>query len=78
MITLSADYIKHVPACRPSHYIKGTGFERVKVLLGNGIVVSSGDFWQVQPHMMQPAIQRRVIARISNKLIRSVSRKPIA
>lgn len=62
------DYIKHVLAGRNQNYIKGIGFERVKMLLGNGIIVSGGDFWKSQRRMMQPAFHRQVIAQLSETM----------
>ena len=51
--------IKHVLISNHSNYIKGTGFERVKMLLGNGIIVSDGKFWRRQRTMIQPAFSRK-------------------
>lgn len=62
------DYIQHVLAARAQNYIKGIGFERVKILLGNGIIVSGGDFWKSQRRMLQPAFHRQVIAQLSETM----------
>jgi cytochrome P450 len=35
--------------------------DRVKILLGNGIMTSEGDFWRRQRRMMQPGFHRRII-----------------
>ncbi len=48
--------------------------DRVKILLGNGIMTSEGDFWRRQRRMMQPAFHRRVIDQFS-ALIREVNDK---
>src|SRR5262249_54335641 len=37
------------------------GLDRVKILLGNGIMTSEGEFWRRQRYMMQPMFHRRVI-----------------
>ena len=55
------DALKHVLISNHSNYIKGPGFERVKMLLGNGIIVSDGDFWRRQRTMIQPAFSRKNI-----------------
>ena len=47
-----------------SKYIKGPGFERVKLLLGNGIFVSDGDHWRRARTMVQPAFTRRHLHRL--------------
>jgi len=48
--------------------------DRVKILLGNGIMTSEGDFWRRQRRMMQPSFHRRVIDQFS-ALIREVNDK---
>jgi len=55
------DALKHILISNHSNYIKGPGFERVKMLLGNGIIVSDGDFWRRQRTMIQPAFSRKKI-----------------
>jgi cytochrome P450 len=57
--------IKHVLLSNHRNYTKGEGMDRVKILLGNGIMTSEGDFWRKQRRMMQPAFHRRIIERFS-------------
>jgi len=59
------DFIKHVLVSNHANYHKGVGFERVKMLLGNGIIVSDGPFWRRQRRMVQPAFDRSVIAEMA-------------
>ena len=58
------DAIKHVLISNHSNYTKGVGFERVKMLLGNGIIVSDGDFWRRQRTLIQPAFSRKNIVKL--------------
>jgi enediyne biosynthesis protein E7 len=53
--------IKRVLLSNHRNYTKGEGMDRVKILLGNGIMTSEGDFWRRQRRMMQPSFHRRVI-----------------
>jgi cytochrome P450 len=55
------DDIKRVLLSNHRNYTKGEGMDRVKILLGNGIMTSEGDFWRKQRRMMQPSFHRRVI-----------------
>jgi enediyne biosynthesis protein E7 len=57
--------IKRVMLSNHRNYTKGGGMDRVKILLGNGIMTSEGDFWRRQRRMMQPAFHRRVIAQFA-------------
>ena len=56
------DYIKHILVRNNNNYVKGLGFKRVKMLLGNGIIVSDGPFWRKQRRMIQPAFSKNMIA----------------
>ncbi|GAB3675524.1 cytochrome P450 [Salinisphaera aquimarina] len=44
------------------NYSKGMGLDRVKILLGNGIMVSEADFWARQRRLIQPAFKPRALA----------------
>lgn len=56
------DLVQQVLVRRADHYTKGAGVNRVKILLGNGIMVSEGDFWVRQRRLMQPAFRPRALA----------------
>jgi len=55
------DAIRHVLYGNSRNYTKGVGLERVRILLGNGIMVSEGDFWHSQRRMLQPGFHRRAL-----------------
>jgi cytochrome P450 len=66
--------IKRVLLSNHRNYTKGEGMDRVKILLGNGIMTSEGDFWRRQRRMMQPCFHRRVIDQFG-RLIHDVNEK---
>ena len=68
------DDIKHVLLTNHRNYTQGQGMDRDKILLGNGIMTSEGDFWRRQRRMMQPCFHRRVIERFGG-LIHEVNEK---
>ena len=41
---------------------KAAGVRRLSTLLGNGLLLSEGDFWLKQRRMMQPAFHRAAVA----------------
>jgi len=55
------DDVKRVLVGNHRNYTKGTGLDRVKILLGNGLMTSEGEFWRRQRYMMQPLFHRRVV-----------------
>ena len=68
----SPEDIKRVLLSNHRNYTKGDGMDRVKILLGNGIMTSEGDFWRRQRRMMQPSFHRRVVEQFA-QLIREVN-----
>jgi cytochrome P450 len=65
----SPDDVKRVLLANHRNYTKGIGLDRVKILLGNGIMVSEGEFWRKQRLMMQPLFHRRVIERFVGMIV---------
>ena len=46
------DDVKRVLVSNHNNYRKGFGLDRVRMLLGNGIVTSDGELWRTQRYMM--------------------------
>ncbi len=61
LVILNADDIRRVLQTHRSNYIKGIGIERVRVLLGNGLMASEGELWTRQRRLVQPAFHSQVI-----------------
>ena len=59
------DDIRRVLLTNRRNYVKGVGMERIRMLLGNGLIVSEGEFWARQRRMIQPAFHSRVIRQFS-------------
>src|SRR6201987_3183678 len=55
------DDVKRVLVTNHRNYTKGLGLDRVKILLGLGLMTSEGELWKRQRYMMQPLFHRRVI-----------------
>lgn len=50
-----ADFAYHVLVENWQNYVKGQMIRRVALLLGNGLMVSEGEFWKRQRRMIQPS-----------------------
>lgn len=59
------DLIKRILIDNNRNYRKGHGFERVKMLLGNGIIVSDGETWKRQRRMVQPSFHRDMLRHLT-------------
>src|SRR5256884_5054589 len=55
------DDVKRVLVANHRNYTKGVGLDRVRILLGKGIMTSEGELWKRQRYMMQPLFHRRVL-----------------
>ncbi len=59
------DDVKRVLVSNHRNYTKGLGLDRVKILLGKGLMTSEGELWTRQRYMMQPYFHRRVISQFA-------------
>jgi enediyne biosynthesis protein E7 len=62
------DDVKRVLVSNHRNYTKGVGLDRVKILLGKGIMTSEGELWRRQRYMMQPLFHRRVITEFAGMI----------
>ena len=58
-----------------TRYKKGPGFERVKMLLGNGLIVSDGATWRRSRRMIQPAFKIQNIHRLIGLMVECTQRR---
>ena len=67
--------VRRILARRHAKYRKGPGFERVKMLLGNGLIVSDGDIWRRSRRMIQPAFSRQNVHRLLTVMVECCDRR---
>ncbi len=67
------DIVQQVLIKEHRRYDKGRDFERVKMLLGNGIIVSDGEVWRRHRRMMQPAFTRRNIDQLFGSVTEAIA-----
>ncbi len=67
--------IRRILTRRHSKYRKGPGFERVKMLLGNGLIVSDGDVWRRSRRMIQPAFSRQNVHKLMKVMVECSDRR---
>ena len=65
-VVSSPEFVQHVLRTNWSNYRKGQWIKRVGLLLGNGLMVSEGEFWKSQRRMIQPAFRREVAGTLYN------------
>ena len=56
------EHIKHVLQDNARNYVKGIVIAKMKVVIGEGLFTSEGDFWRRQRRLSQPAFHRDRLA----------------
>jgi len=56
------DWVKRVLVSNHRNYTKGVGIERIRVLLGDGLMASEGERWRKQRRMLQSGFHKPKIA----------------
>lgn len=69
------DAVRRLLVRQHANYRKGKGFERVEMLLGNGLIVSNGDVWRRSRTMIQPSFSRQNIHQLIELMIECTARR---
>ncbi len=64
-VSRDPQHAQHVLRENWQNYVKGQAIKRVAFLLGNGLMVSEGEFWKTQRRMIQPAFHRKAIGALT-------------
>ncbi len=60
--TSEPDFMRYVLQQNHRNYKKGKSYDVLKLVLGNGLVTSNGQFWQKQRRLAQPAFHKKSLA----------------
>jgi cytochrome P450 len=66
--------LKQVLSTRRDRYIKGSVYDGVRHLLGNGLVTLEGDAWKARRTLAQPAFHRQSLAKLTAIMAQSGAR----
>lgn len=64
-VTSNPDDVRRVLVTNHANYVKGVGIDRVRLLLGDGLMTSEGAQWRHPRLAMQPAFHRRAVERFA-------------
>lgn len=63
------DYVEYVLRTNNRNFLKSKNYEPVKLVIGEGLIVSEGDFWRRQRRLAQPAFHRKRIAELASLMV---------
>jgi cytochrome P450 len=69
------DFVKHVLQDNNQNYVKGRIIGRTKILIGEGLFTSEGEFWRRQRRLAQPAFHRERIAGFADTMVRRMAER---
>lgn len=64
------DAIHHVLVKHHARYVKSRSYDGLRLVMGNGLVTSEGDFWKRQRKLSQPAFHRKRLATLASTMSR--------
>src|SRR5690349_15760546 len=62
--------IQHVLVKNPKNYTKSRSYHGVKLVLGEGLLTSEGEFWRRQRRMVQPAFHAQKLRGLAGTMAR--------
>src|ERR1700722_6593671 len=68
-VVADPETIKRVLVSNHRNYTIGRGMDRVRILVGDAIIVSEGEGWKRQNRMMQPRFQRSRVERFGALIV---------
>ncbi|MGH8231770.1 MAG: cytochrome P450 [Steroidobacteraceae bacterium] len=74
-VVADPETIKRVLVSNHRSYTVGAGLDRVRVLVGDGIIVSEGETWKRQHRMMQPMFQRSRVEQFGEVIVDTTRRR---
>jgi cytochrome P450 len=64
-LVVHPEHVKHILQDNNHNYVRGVIFGRVKVLAGDGLITTEGEFWRRQRRLAQPAFHRARIGALA-------------
>lgn len=63
------EYARYVLVDNNRNYHKSLAYDVLKILLGNGLLTSEGDFWKKQRRLAQPAFHKQKLADLTDMMV---------
>ncbi len=75
VIAAKPEYAQYVLVENNKNYRKSLAYDMLRILLGNGLLTSEGDFWRKQRRLMQPAFHKQKLAELTDMMIKRTERE---
>jgi cytochrome P450 len=68
-VAASPEHARYVLLDNNKNYRKSLAYDMIKLLLGNGLLTSEGDFWKKQRRLIQPAFHRKKLEELTAMMV---------
>jgi cytochrome P450 len=75
VIAAKPEYAKYVLVDNNKNYRKSLAYDMLRILLGNGLLTSEGDFWKKQRRLIQPAFHKQKLADLTAMMVKRAERE---
>lgn len=72
VFTHDPDDVQHVFVRNHKNYVKSRSYKGLRMIMGNGLVTSEGEFWKRQRKLSQPAFHRQRLEALANTMATAV------
>jgi len=69
VVISNPEYARYVLLDNNKNYRKSLAYELLKMLLGNGLLTSEGEFWKKQRKLVQPAFHKRKLEAMADMMV---------
>lgn len=70
VIVNNPDYVQQAFQSNHRNYIKATSYRKLKLMLGNGLFTSEGDFWLQQRRLIQPSFHKHELSHFIDIMVK--------
>lgn len=74
-LVVKPEHVHHVLVRNPENYIKGSGYNGFRLLVGHGLVTSDGALWRQQRRLMQPTFTPRATEQFVTMMVETIDRR---
>ena len=68
-VASTPEFAKYILLDNTKNYTKSLAYQILKLLLGNGLLTSEGEFWKKQRRLIQPAFHRKKLEELTGMMI---------
>lgn len=69
VIAAKPEYARYVLVDNNKNYRKSLAYDMLRILLGNGLLTSEGEFWKKQRRLIQPAFHKQKLADLTAMMV---------